>query len=81
MSGQAKAEPNCPFYGRYLRLSLLGGEDITQSHVALVASKGNQCAICIAGFVPCDLAIHEKPVDWRNCHLLAVLTLVPSRSR
>jgi len=77
MSAPAQPEHNCPFYGRYTALMLLGSGAIPRQGLQFVASGGNQCALDLQSYHPCDFALEGKPVDWRVCPVWVSATAQP----
>jgi len=68
MSEQLDQPPvNCPFYGRYVAMTLLGAEAVLKERLTFRSSGGNQCAIRLTTYAPCELALEGKPVDWQVC--------------
>lgn len=51
---------NCPFHG------CIGASG------ALQETDGNQCALVIDKFAPCELEVQGKAVDWRVCQVFVV---------
>jgi len=76
---EATAERNCPFYGRHMAITLLGGGTIPRQGVHFVDSGGNQCALEIRSHHPCELAVQGEPVDWRVCWVWLQVALDPER--
>jgi len=76
MSAPAQAEPNCPFYGRYTALTLLGGGVIPRQRLGFVETGGNQCALVLQSAHPCEREAEHKPVDWRPCPVCLAATIM-----
>jgi len=73
MSEPATPEHNCPFYGWHV--AVCGVRHLIAAHsLRFMASGGNQCALRLTSYTPCDLAIEGRPVDWRVCPAWAAVT-------
>jgi len=77
MSEAWAPERNCPFYGRYTALMLLGGGGIPRQGLQFVASQGNQCALVLHSAHPCEQEAQHKPVDWRTCPVWLASAIMP----
>lgn len=76
MSAQAAPVVNCPFYGRHIVLSLVGASPFPVHQVLLLDSDGgNQCALWMHGYHPCELAIADQAVEWRGCPRMEAATV------
>ena len=81
MSEAAQTGPNCPFYGWHVAVCAVGHLTIAAHSLRFMASGGNQCALRLTSYTPCDLAIEGKPVDWRVCPAWAAVTWQPAGRR
>lgn len=77
MSAPATPAPNCPFYGRHLALELALTGLIPGQTLLFRDSGGNQCALRVSSYTPCDFAVERKPVDWHVCSVWAAATRGP----
>ena len=75
MSDPATPAPNCPFYGRHIGLTLLRANRPPVPTVLFLDSGGNQCALRMDSYTPCDLVLERKPVNWRECPAWADVAL------
>jgi hypothetical protein len=65
---------NCPFYGRSLRIVGLFSNG-AGTPMALIDTRGDQCALVELRRSPCYLEIEGRPVDWRDCRIVARIRL------
>ena len=52
-----KSRPRCPFYGFHYAMG------------ALIDSNGNQCAMIVDSYSPCQMERNGEEIDWNNCKL------------
>ena len=50
-----KKRPSCPFYGFYMAPGVL------------LDSEGNQCALIINSYSPCQMEMLARNPDWKKC--------------
>ena len=69
---ESRPECNCPFYGRHLYPA---NSKIVEPPFLLLDQRGNQCALIVTAFSPCQMEITAQPVDWRACHVVLEVRL------
>lgn len=51
----------CPFYGFFC----------AKSAAAFLDQRGNQCALRVTSYTPCEMEFHKETPDWSKCPLNA----------